>query len=391
MSRSAVDVAGVAMTRFGRHPEGTLRSLATQAVNGALRDAGLATNDVQAVYAGNSLAGLTTGQESIRGQVALRETGLLGVPIFNIENACSSGSTAFHLAWQAVAGGMFDCVLAVGFEKLSMPDKTLAFRAFDSTMDLSEMRSKYPEPSADRSVYMDHYAESESALPPEGASILAEIAAKNHQHGALNPLAHFQKAYTVDDVLASRTIIGPLTLFMCAPLSDGAAAALLVSRDFCRRRSITGVNVAASVLVSGTGTADNGVGAIPRSVSAAYEMAGVGPADLDVVELHDATALAEYQLYSDIGLCRRGDEARLLSTGEVHLGGRHPVNPSGGLIARGHPIGGTGIAQIVEITDQLLGRCDARQVQAARVALTQNVGGLLGSDVASATAHVLRR
>ncbi|MBV8951161.1 MAG: thiolase family protein, partial [Actinobacteria bacterium] len=248
-----VQVAGVGMTRFGRHPDATTRGLVTHAVYEALDDAGLDRGEVQAAFAANSLEGLTAGQESIRGQVALRDTGLLGIPIFNIENACSSGSTAFHLAWQSVVGGMYDCVLAVGFEKLVMPDKERVFRAFDSTMDLAEMRSKYPAPSCERSIFMDHYAESESLLPPDGSSILARIAAKNHANGSLNPHAQFRHPCTAEEVLASRAIIGPLTLFMCAPMSDGAAAAVLVSADFARSRGITGVSVAASVMVSGTG------------------------------------------------------------------------------------------------------------------------------------------
>lgn len=375
------------MTKFGRHPERSTRSLATQAVNEALEDAGLQVSDVQAAYVGNSVEGLVTGQESIRGQVALRETGLLGVPIFNVENACSSGSSAFHLAWQGVASGMLDCVLAVGFEKLVMPDKRLAFRAFDSTMDLTEMRVKYPAPSAERSVYMDHYAEYEPTA--DGIALLAHIAAKNHKHGSLNPLAQFQQAYTAEEVLASRSIVGPLTLFMCAPLSDGAAAAVLVSDKLARRRGTSGVSVSASVMVSGTGDSDR-PRAVPRAVGAAYEAASLGPSELHLVELHDATALAEYELYSDIGLCEAGEEGRLFDTGEVCLGGLRPVNPSGGLIARGHPIGATGMAQIVEVTNQLRGRCGGRQVDRAQIGLTQNVGGLLGSDVASATAHILQ-
>ncbi|MBO0729975.1 MAG: thiolase family protein [Acidimicrobiaceae bacterium] len=375
------------MTKFGRHPELSTRTLAAQAVSEALVDAALETGDIQAAYVANSVEGLLTGQESIRGQVALRDTGLLGIPIFNVENACASGSTAFHLAWQAINGGTLDCVLVVGFEKLVMRDKERVFRAFDSTMDLTEMRSRYPAPSSERSIYMDHYAE--SVRPADGTMLLARIAAKNHRHGSLNPLAQFQHPYTAEQVLASRTIIGPLTLFMCAPLSDGAAAVLLVSERFARQRGAKGVSVAASVLVTGTGEVQ-GARAVPRAVQAAYESAGLGPTDLDLVELHDATALAECDLYSDIGLCERGEEGRILDSGEAELGGKRPINPSGGLIARGHPIGATGVAQIVEVTNQLRGRCGDRQVGHARTGLTQNVGGVLGNDVASATAHIFR-
>jgi acetyl-CoA acetyltransferase len=375
------------MTKFGRHPDLSTRDLATEVVHEALLDAGLEVQDVQAAYVGNSVEGLATGQESIRGQVALRETGLLGIPIFNIESACASGSATFHLAWQSVASGVRDCVIAVGFEKLVLPDKQRSFRAFDSTMDLSEMRSRYPVPPADRTVFMDHYAELE--LPAEAIALLPRIAAKNHAHGSRNALAQYQHPYTAEEVASSRKVVGPLTLFMCAPLSDGAAAAVLISEEFAERRGSRGVPVAASVIVSGAGRTDD-TSAVSRVVASAYETAALGPADLNVVELHDATAIGEYELYADIGLCDRGDEARLLDTGEAFLGGARPVNPSGGLIARGHPIGATGIAQIVEVTNQLRGRCGARQVDGARIGLTQNVGGWLGSDVASATAHIFQ-
>jgi acetyl-CoA acetyltransferase len=380
-------VTGIGMTKFGRHPELSTRELATAVVHEALRDAGIDVGDVQAAYVGNSVEGLATGQESIRGQVALRETGLLGIPIFNIESACASGSAAFHLACQGIASGAHDCALVLGFEKLVLPDKQRAFRAFDSTMDLSEMRSKYPVPPADRTVFMDHYAEME--LPTEGIALLARIAAKNHAHGSRNPLAQYQYPYTAEEVAASRKIVGPLTLFMCAPLSDGAAAAVLVSREFAQKRGSRGVAVTASAMISGTGRTDDTT-AVQRAVTAAYTKAAVGPADLDLVELHDATAIGEFETYSDIGLCEPGDERRLLDSGEACLGGRRPVNPSGGLIARGHPIGATGLAQIVEVTNQLRGRCGTRQVEGARVGLTQNVGGFLGDDVASATAHIFQ-
>jgi acetyl-CoA acetyltransferase len=387
MSVGTVLVAGVGMTKFGRHTDRSTRSLATEALTEAFEDAGVQVADIEAAYVANSVGGLTTGQESIRGQVVLRETGLLGIPIFNVENACSSGSTAFHLAWQAVASGMQDCVLVVGFEKLVLEDKQQAFRAFDSTMDLEEMHAKYPAPSGNRSVFMDHYAD--YALPSEGVEVLGQIAAKNHQHGSLNPLAQFQHPYSAEEVIESRQIVGPLTLFMCSPLSDGAAAAVLMSDSFAGRREVSGVSVSASVMVSGTGR-DDGPRAVPRAVGAAYEKAGLGPSDLDLIELHDATALGEYEVYPDIGLCEPEEQGRLLATGEIQLGGRRPVNPSGGLIARGHPIGATGLAQIVEVTNQLRARCGERQVEGARTGLTQNVGGWLGSDVASATAHIFQ-
>jgi acetyl-CoA acetyltransferase len=255
-------------------------------------------------------------------------------------------------------------------------------------MDLEEMRAKYPAPSGNRSVFMDHYAE--YALPSDGVEVLGRIAAKNHQHGSLNPLAQFRHPYSAEEVIESRKIVGPLTLFMCSPLSDGAAAAVLMSDSFAGRQEVAGVSVSASVLVSGTGR-DDGPRAVPRAVGAAYEKAGLGPTDLDLIELHDATALGEYEVYPDIGLCEPEDQGRLLATGEIQLGGRRPVNPSGGLIARGHPIGATGLAQIHELTLQLRGDAGYRQVHGARLGLAENGGGFIGTDSAAITMSVLGR
>jgi acetyl-CoA acetyltransferase len=382
-----VFVAGAAMTRFGRHLELSARRLVEEAVSGALRDAELGPGSIEACYVGNAVSGLMDGQESVRGQVVLRSTGLLGVPVVNVENACASSSTALHLGWQAVASGAQDRVLVVGYEKLSDPDRRKSFQAFNASMDLEEMRRRFPDGGRDRSVFMDLYA-SFSEGPGAGAvdvEALALVSVKNHHHGALNPYSQFQEEVTLEEVLASRRIAGPLTLLMCSPLSDGAAALVLAAGPDRPRRP----RIAASVLTSGRGDDERKPPATERAVGRAYERAGLGPEDLDVVELHDATALAELTLYEELGLCGRGEAARLVLDRATWVGGRLPVNPSGGLLARGHPIGATGAAQVVELTWQLEGRCGGRQVAGARAALAQNAGGWIGTDAAACAVHVL--
>lgn len=384
-----VFVAGAAMTRFGKYLERTNRDLVEQAVREALVDAQVEPSRVEACYVGNAVSGLMDGQESIRGQVVLRNTGLLGVPIVNVENACASASTALHLAWQAVASGLRDCVLVIGYEKLYDQDKAKSFRAFNSSMDLEEMKRRFPEAGEGRSVFMDLYA----SLVGNGAGAhldveaLAMVSVKNHRHGALNPFAQFQEEVTLEQVLGSRRVAGPLTVLMCSPLSDGAAALVLVAGDGVRAGSR--VKILASVLTSGRGDDVSKRGAVERAATEAYRRAGLGPEDLDVVELHDATTVAELKLYEELGLCAEGESARLVLDGVTWLGGRLPVNPSGGLLARGHPIGATGAAQVVELTWQLQGRCGQRQVPEAKVALAQNSGGWVGTDAAACAVHIL--
>lgn len=388
-----VFVSGAAMTSFGRFLERPPRDLVEEAVRDALSDAQITPADVQAAIVGNAVGGLMQGQESIRAQVALRNTGLLGVPMINVENACASSSTAFHLGVQAVAAGTYDCVLVAGYEKLSDPDKTKSFRAFNASMDLDEMRERFgPEAGADRSVFMDLYAsmgEDGGAEDDGDVEALGLISVKNHHHGALNPRAQFREEVTLEQVLSARRVAGPLTVLMCSPLSDGAACLVLTSPRFARRRGRDRVRVRASALVSGRGDDGAQPDAVERAARHAYESASVGPTDLDVVELHDATSIAELHLYEQLQLCAPGEGARLVVDGTTWLGGALPVNPSGGLLARGHPIGATGAGQLVELAWQLEGRCGDRQVEGARTALAQNAGGWVGTDAAACTVHVL--
>ena len=406
MSENVV-VAGIGMTRFGKYLERGVRSLTEEAVTEALKDAGLEAKDVQTAYFANAVSGLITGQEMIRGQAALRHTGLLGIPIFNVENACASAASAFHLAWMAVASGQYNVALAIGAEKLFHEDKSKAFRAIGTAVDLESLQDlkKKMESSAqakdkpadekagqNRSFFMDIYASmTREYMKQSGATAedFADVAVKNHDHGALNPKAQYRNRCTREEVLASRDVSPPLTLMMCSPIGDGAAAAILCSEKVARSLGIRKpVPVRASVLISGRDRNPDEPGAAERAAKRAYEVASVGPEDIDVIEIHDAAAPAELMVYEDIGFAKRGEGPRLLRSGDTKLGGKHVVNPSGGLLAKGHPIGATGIAQIVEICDQLRDNCGERQVKNARIGMTENGGGFLGRDAAAMSVHI---
>ncbi len=384
-----VAVIGVGQTKFGKFLDSPMRALAHQAVDSALSDAGLGVEDVQAAYCSNAIAGLITGQEMVRGQVSLRSMGFGGVPIINCENACAGASTALHLAWTSVMAGLHDVVLVLGVEKMSHADKRTSIMAVATALDVEEPI----DPDA-LSPFMSVYAEKvRSYLEASDATIedFARVVVKAHANGARNPVAQYGGQLSIPDVLNSPMIADPLTRMMCSPIGDGAAAVVIASSDFVASRSVVDpVWILSSVLGSGS---DPGQGPqVGEQVAArAYEIAGIGPDDLDVVELHDATASAEITRYETLGLAAPGQGARLVRSGDTELGGRLPVNPSGGLLARGHPIGATGLAQIVELFDQLRGRSGDRQVPGARIALAENGGGWIGGDSAADCIHILAR
>ena len=387
------------MTRFGKFPETSVRRLAAEAAEAALRDAGLVASDIGFVAFANAVGGLLQGQEMIRGQAALRHTGLSGTPMVNVENACASSSTAFHLACTAVASGAVEVAMAVGAEKLTHPDKAVTFAAIGTATDLEQSAgpgSGHHDAGdgAKKSVFMDIYADKTKAyMARSGATAehFALVASKNHDHAGANDRAQYRDPVSIEDVLASREVSWPLTLLMCAPIGDGAAAVVVMSKERARRAGSDAVAVRGAVLVSGHDRQPGDATAAERAASAAYEHAGVAPTDIDVVELHDAAAPAELIAYEELGLCGPGDGPALLTSAATRLGGRVPVNPSGGLLSRGHPIGATGCAQLVELVDQLRDRGGLRQVEGARLALAQNGGGNLGSDSAAQVVTILER
>lgn len=403
-----VYVIGVAQTPFGKFLDRSVKSLTKEAVTGALNDAQVEKQNLEATFFGNAMQGLVTGQEMVRGQVALRSMGIDGIPIVNCENACATGSTAFHLAWQAISGGHADLVLAVGAEKLCMEDVKKMFQNYDVGMDveiLAELRTQWAEEAKKlskvekdehklRSFAMDMYASMCRVHMEQFGTTqedLAVVASKNHNHSVHNPFAQYQKAMTVDEILAGRVVVYPLTAPMCAPIGDGGAAAVLCSSEYLKRlREVRPVKVRASVLGSGT---DRPGGFGPEHISArlskkVYEMAEVGPDDIDVVELHDASSLGELIQFAGLGFSTWEDAAEMARSGATTLGGKIPVNPSGGLVSKGHPLGATGLGQIAEIVMQLRGEAEKRQVEGARLGITENGGGFLGVEEASMTMHI---
>jgi acetyl-CoA acetyltransferase len=403
-------IAGVGMTHFGKHMDTGLKAIGAEAVKAAVADAGIAQDDLEAAWVGNAAAGLVTGQECIRGQVILRSIGLGRLPVINVENACASASTALHQAAAMVTAGLYDMVLALGVEKLYHPDKKKSFSAFSGAVDVEAMQEilKRLQESAKqsgaksgasgagekRSMFMDIYAAAARAhMKRYGTTVeqFAGVSSKNSFHGSLNPRAQFRECLSVEDVLAAPMIAEPLTRPMCSPIGDGAAAVVLVSEAKARELGIRKpVRVVSCVLRSGWDHAFDEEGAGELCSREAYEEAGVGPTDLDVVELHDASAPAEILAYEYLGMCPKGDGGKLIDEGATRLGGRVPVNTSGGLLRKGHPVGATGIAQIVELTEQLQGRSGERQVEGAKIGLAQNGGGNIGVDVAAMCVTILQ-
>jgi len=387
-----VMIAGVGMTPFGKFPGRGIRDLATTATAEALADAGVDTDAVKKVFFGNAVAGVVSQQEMIRAEVAFRDNGLAGVPMINVENACASGSTAFQLGWEAVGSGRTEVALVVGVEQLTHADKNRTFAALRGSTDIEEIGPPEQDHRATHSVLMDFYAEEaqgyldrHDATPED----FARVAVKNRTHGSHNPLAQYGVPQTIEEVLGSRVIVPPLTLPMCSPVTDGAAAIVLCSAEYAAARNGGGaIEVLASEMAGGAGA---GSAPVADAAAAAYRGAGVSIDEVDTIELHDAAAPAELIQYSEIGLCDEGEGHKLVREGTTTIGGASPVNTSGGLMSRGHPLGATGCAQLVELVTQLRGRADGRQVEGARTGMAVNCGGWLAGTYAVSVATILRR
>lgn len=405
-----VYVAGVGMTPFNRHLDKTYAQLTSATVREAMADAGCEVAHVDmAIYANVAQASMVN-EQVVPGEFALRGLGFTGLPVFNVENACASSSTALSIASTYIATGQADVVLAVGTDKMYVEDRARRMAMFSQPLDLEEAR-KYLEayqgelieappaqnPGEQRSVLMDFYsAQAKLHMKRFGTTReqLAAIAAKNHMHSVHNPLAQYREPMTLEQVLAAKEVAWPLTVPMCAPISDGSAAAILCSDEGLRRlREAVPVQVLASVIRTGTDRkAYDYEKHVTRVTSQrAYEIAGVGPAELSVVEVHDASAFGELGEIEALGLCPIGEGGPFSASGATALGGKVPVNTSGGLECRGHPLGATGLAQIHELVTQLRGRAGARQVQGARIGLAQNGGGFIGVEEAVDCITILGR
>jgi acetyl-CoA acetyltransferase len=376
---ASVYVAGVGMTKFARMPERHFEEIGREAVRRALQDADVERMQIEEVFCGSALTGRSMGQR------VLRDLGMTGIPITNVENACSSGSTAMREAATAIRAGRCDIALVIGIDQLTrLGGGTIPGVETDLDPNLGMVMPALYAMRARRYMH-------ETGTTHED---LASVAVKAHAAGKHNPNAQYRNEVTVDEVIGSRMIADPLTLFMCCPTGDGAAAAVLMSEQPARARGKAAIRIVASSLQSGTyktGFRDMVHSELTqRTARLAYEEAGIGPADVDVAEIHDAFAIAELMYYEALGFCGDGEGAALLKSGRTRIGGDICVNPSGGLLCRGHPVGATGLAQVCESVWQLRGAAEARQVEGANVALTHCTGGgISGLDHGSCAINIL--
>jgi acetyl-CoA acetyltransferase len=411
---SNVYIVGAGMTPLGKHLDKSVKQLTAMAVDVALADAGIDKALVDAAWFCNTRQGALEGQHGVRGQASLRAYGFEGVAIFNTDNACASSSSGLMQAFAAVKAGIYSVALVVGAEKMNYPEKRKEmFEAFKGSWD-RELADEHiaallaageglalpPEAHADtgeRSVFMDIYAaQARSHMHRFGTTQaqIAAVAAKNHTHSALNPYAQYRFPLTVEEVLADRLVVWPITRAMCAPMSDGAGALIVASEDalgrFNQRRAVKlrGIGVSSS---STRGPDEYDKHLTRVAANRCYAMAGIGPEDVSVAELHDASAIAEILHCENVGFCDHGDGGALTQSGETQLGGRLPINVSGGLLSKGHPIGATGAIQIFELVTQLRGEAGERQVDGARIALAENSGGFHGLEEAACVVTLLER
>jgi acetyl-CoA acetyltransferase len=374
-----VFIAGAAVHPFGKHRNKPADELGYQAVSQLIATTGAQPDLIDIGFGGSVYGG------SLLAQRVLQRVGISGQPVFTVENACASGASAVHLAWQAVASGAADCAVAFGAENLSsFGGGTLPLTTNDIEIDQGMVM-----PAA-------YAMRAQRYLHDWGASVddLTEVSVKNRRNGAGNPRAHFQSEVTRDDVAASRPVADPLRLLHCCPNSDGAAAVLLCSESVAAQLEVPYVHVAASVVASGefsTGYRDmTWPNITERTVREAYAQSGFGPEDLDLVELHDAFSIAELLHAEALGIAERGKAHAAVATGQFDRDGRVAVSPSGGLLSRGHPVGATGVAQICEAYWQLIGQAGDMQVPEAQVALTHVTGGgIFGVDNGACSIHIL--
>ncbi|WP_264002036.1 lipid-transfer protein [Mycobacterium florentinum] len=391
-----VFVIGVGMTKFEKpcsRAEFDYTDMAWESGTRALDDAGVEYCDVEQAYVGYMYG------DSASGQRAVYQFGLNGIPIVNVNNNCATGSTALFLAAQALRGGIVDCVMAVGFEKMQPGPLYSIYsdRADPMGTHMAAFERIAPQvgPPA---PYMFGLAGREHQ-ERYGTTIeqFAKVAEKNHRHSANNPNAQFQTVYTLDEILASREIFTPLTKLQCSPASDGSAAVILASKDYVDRKGLSdrAVEIVGQAMVTdldstfdGSAISLVGSGMTRAAAESVYKQSGLGPDDFQVIELHDCFSTNELITYEALGLCPAGESGRLIDDGATTYGGRWVVNPSGGLISKGHPLGATGLAQCAELTWQLRGEADERQVPDVRAALQHNIG--LGGAVV-VTAYRLAR
>jgi len=373
-----VYVLGVGMIKFGRYPDKDVPQLGAEAALLALKDAGMSIRDIEMFACGNLFQAT-----SMNGQRILQQIGQTGIPVLNVTNACATGSTAFREAYVGVASGMYDVTLAVGVEQMGKMG-LLGGGARSGGESVEGVLGSGLMPAVFGQAGVEHMRKYGTTMEQ-----FAKISVKNHKHSVHNPLSQYQVEVALGDVMKARVVAYPNTLYMCCPTGDGAAAAILVSADKIKQYTNKPVKIAASILTSDPYTERDltmpDVNTLTKNASKqAYEKAGIGPKDINLVELHDCFATAELLHYENLGLCGDGEAGRMIDEGRTALGGDIPVNVSGGLLSKGHPLGATGVANIHEIVTQLRGQAGARQVAGAKAGLAHVIG--LGS---ACTIHIL--
>jgi len=383
-SRKRVFVCGVGMTKFekpGRREDFDYPDMIRESVTDALNDAGVKYENIEQAVCGYCYGDSTCGQRG------LYEMGITGIPMYNVNNNCATGSSALHMAKQLVSGGLANCVLAVGFEKMergSLQSKWTdrAQPIEKHVMAMNDLFGMTASPMAAQlfgNAGVEHMQK--YGTKPEH---FAKIAEKNHRHSVQNPRSQFRDEYTLEDILNSRPVFGPLTKLQCCPTSDGGAAAIVCSEEFLNQHNLKekAVEILSMEMATDVSNFDDnptmckvvGQGMTEKAASSAFKLANINPSDVDVVELHDCFSANELITYEGLGLCKLGEAGKMVDNGDNTYGGKYVVNPSGGLISKGHPLGATGLAQCFELCKQLRNECDVRQVEGATVALQHNLG-----------------
>ncbi|MBF7731272.1 thiolase family protein [Pseudomonas sp. N040] len=411
---SNIYIAGIAMTVFGRHLERSLEDMAGEALQGALKDAGCRIADIGTAYYAGITNGPLQGQLAIPGQVVMSKIGIEQIPIFNIDNGCAAGSSAVHLAIQSLKAGSTDVSLALGCEKMNVADRSKGIAIMEGGWDVARAEENYqmlmkmgegvevpPGSESERpfSKFMSIYAAMcRFHMKTFGTTQrqIAAVSAKNHEHSTRNPYSQFRKSFSIEEILAAPPITYPLTLPMCAPITDGAAAVILCTEEGLKRIGADKsrcIKVAASVIRSFSHRRyDQPELHLSRlAANQAYEIAGLGPQDMQVAEVHDAAAMGEIIQAENLGFVPLGEGGPAAERGDFTLGGRIPINVSGGLESKGHPIGATGIGQLYELVTQLRGEAGDRQVQGARHAIQENGGGMVGVEEGAVAVHILSK
>lgn len=373
-----VYVLGVGMIKFGRYPDKDVSQMGAEAAVAALEDAGTTIGDIELLVCGNLFQA-----SAMNAQKILQQIGQTGIPALNVSNACATGSTAFREAYIGVASGMYDATMAVGVEQMGKMG-LLGGGARSGGESVEGVLGSGLMPAVFGQAGVEHMRKHGTT-----AEHFAKVSVKNHKHSVHNPLSQYRVEVTLDDVMHARMVAYPNTLYMCCPTGDGAAAAVLMSEEKMRQCTAKPIKVAASVLTSDPYTDRDltmpDVNTLTRNAAKqAYEKSGIGPEDLSLVELHDCFATAELLHYENLGLCAEGEAGRMIDEGRTEIGGDLPVNASGGLLSKGHPLGATGVANIHEVVTQLRGHAGPRQVEGAKVGLAHVIG--LGS---ACTIHVL--